>query len=86
MLTQQALRQMERDLAISDPRLNELFLDFARQAGRGTMPPAEKIRTLPRHWPDRLAEILRCAVALLAPASVMCLRGFRRELPWVIPR
>lgn len=86
VLTQHALRQMERDLAASDPRLDELFLDFARQAGQGTMPPAEKIRTLRQGWVERLGEILRCAVTLMALTCEMCLAGFRPGRYWIVPR
>jgi hypothetical protein len=84
-MTWHALRRIERDLADSDPRLNGIFLDFARQAGHGTMPRAEEIRTWPRHWPNRLGEILHCAVALMALACVMCLDGFRPGRSWIVP-
>jgi len=80
-----ALHQMERDLADSDPRLSQLFLDFARQTGRSAMPRTEKIGILPSGWPDRLRESLRCAVALLALACAMCLGGFRPGQPWLVP-
>ena len=42
-----ALRGIARDLADSDPRLDELFFSFTQLAGGGKMPRAEKIRTRP---------------------------------------
>ena len=42
-----ALRDIARDLADSDPRLDELFFSFAQLAGGGKMSRAEKIRTRP---------------------------------------
>ena len=44
---QRALRDIARDLADSDPRLDELFLSFNQLASGGKMPRAEKIRTRP---------------------------------------
>jgi hypothetical protein len=41
-----ALREIERDLADSDPRLDELFLLFTGMARGAKMPGAEKIRTI----------------------------------------
>lgn len=81
-MTRQALRRLERDLADSDPQLNELFLLFAQQAGPGAIPRAEKIRT----WRARLLEIVRWVAALIALTCVLCPTGFRRGLPWAIPR
>lgn len=42
-----ALRDIERDLADSDPPLDELFFSFAQQARGEKMPRTEKIRTKP---------------------------------------
>jgi hypothetical protein len=42
---QRVLRDIARDLADSDPRLDELFLSFNQRASGGKMPRAEKIRT-----------------------------------------
>jgi hypothetical protein len=42
-----ALRGIERDLAASDPRLDELFLLFTGLASGAKIPGAEKIRTMP---------------------------------------
>ena len=42
-----ALRAIARDLADSDPRLDELFFCFAQLARGGKMPRTEKIRTRP---------------------------------------
>ena len=42
-----ALRDIARDLADSDPRLDELFFSFSQLASGGKMPRAEKIRTRP---------------------------------------
>jgi hypothetical protein len=81
-MTGLALRRMERDLAGSDPGLNELFLIFARQAGPGSMPPAEQLKT----WRVRLREIARSVAAFMALTCVLFLIGSRRGLPWVIPR
>ena len=44
---QRALRDIARDLADSDPRLDELFFSVTQLAGGGKMPRAEKIRTRP---------------------------------------
>jgi hypothetical protein len=44
---QRALRDIERDLADSDPRLDELFSSFIQLASGGKMPRAEKIGTRP---------------------------------------
>ena len=49
-----ALREIERDLAASDPRLDELFLSFTRQARGEKIPGAEKIRTMPLRLLARL--------------------------------
>ena len=43
----QALRNIERDLADSDPDLDRLFCCFNRQALGGKMPSTEKIRESP---------------------------------------
>jgi hypothetical protein len=40
-----ALRDIARELADSDPRLDELFFSFSKLASGGKMPRAEKIRT-----------------------------------------
>jgi hypothetical protein len=42
-----ALRDIARDLADSDPRLDELFFSFTQLASGGKMPRVEKIRTRP---------------------------------------
>src|ERR1700760_4711782 len=42
-----ALREIERNLAESDPRLDELFLSFAERAGRAEMPRAQEMRSAP---------------------------------------
>jgi hypothetical protein len=42
-----ALRDIARDLADSDPRLDELFRSFTQRANGGKMPRAEKIRARP---------------------------------------
>ena len=42
-----AFRDIARELADSDPRLDELFLSFNQRASGGKMPRAEKIRTRP---------------------------------------
>ncbi len=55
------LRDIARDLADSDPRLDELFFSFAQLARGGKMPRAEKIRIRPLRliaqmgWRERLA-------------------------------
>ncbi len=49
-----ALREIERDLADSDPRLDELFLLFTRLARGARIPGAEKIRTMPLRLLSRL--------------------------------
>jgi hypothetical protein len=49
-----ALREIERDLADSDPRLDELFLLFTRLASGARIPGAEKIRTMPLRLLSRL--------------------------------
>ena len=43
------LRAIERDLALSDPRLTQLFIAFTLRAGYGygTWPRAERIRARP---------------------------------------
>jgi hypothetical protein len=41
------LGRIERDLADSDPRLDDLFLSFNQRASGGKMPRTEKIRTGP---------------------------------------
>ena len=46
----QALRNIERDLADSDPDLDRLFCCFNRQARGGKMPSTEKIRTGLFQW------------------------------------
>lgn len=50
------------------------------------MPPAEKIRTLRQGWVERLGEILRCAVTLMALTCEMCLAGFRPGRYWIVSR
>ncbi len=42
-----ALGNIERDLADTDPRLDELFFSFNQRASCGKMPRTEKIRTGP---------------------------------------
>ena len=42
-----ALRDIARELADPDPRLDELFSSFTQLARGGKMPRAEKIRTRP---------------------------------------
>ena len=42
-----ALGDIARDLADSDPRLDELFLSFNQRASGGKMPRAERIRAGP---------------------------------------
>ncbi len=53
-----ALRGIERDLAASDPVLDEVFRRFARRAGAYDMPRLERVapwplRMLARLWPGR---------------------------------
>ncbi len=56
------LRDIARDLADSDPHLDELFFSFAQLARGGKMPRAEKIRRIrplrliaQMGWRERLA-------------------------------
>lgn len=49
-----ALRDIERDLAACDPRLDELFWLFTRLARGAKIPAAEKIRTAPLRLLARL--------------------------------
>ena len=49
-----ALRDIERDLAACDPRLDELFWLFTRLARGAKIPAAEKIRTAPLRLLTRL--------------------------------
>jgi hypothetical protein len=49
-----AIREIERDLAASDPRLDELFLSFTRLARGQKIPGGEKIRTMPLRLLARL--------------------------------
>ena len=59
-----ALREIERDLARSDPRLDMVFLSFTGQARGKKMPRAEQIRT---GWLRRLlARLERRAVCFRA--------------------
>lgn len=50
----QALRDIERDLARSDPRLSELFSSFTDRARGQGRPRAEQIRTGPLRLLARL--------------------------------
>ena len=52
-----ALREFERDLADSDPCLNELFSSFTLQGRGQKMPGVEKIRARPV---QRIARAGRC--------------------------
>ena len=52
------LREIEQDLAISDPGLDRFFLSFTLRAGGREMPRAERLkpwpsRMLARLWPGR---------------------------------
>jgi hypothetical protein len=51
-----ALRDIARDLADSDPRLDELFFSFTQLASGGKMPRAEKIRTRPLRLIPRMGQ------------------------------
>jgi hypothetical protein len=53
-IRRRALRGIERDLAASDPRLDELFLLFAGLARGAKILASEKIRTTPRRLLARL--------------------------------
>jgi hypothetical protein len=53
-IRRRALRGIKRDLAASDPRLDELFLLFAGLARGAKIPAAEKIRTTPLRLLARL--------------------------------
>jgi hypothetical protein len=53
-IRRRALRGIERDLAASDPRLDELFLLFAGLARVAKIPAVEKIRTTPLRLLARL--------------------------------
>jgi Protein of unknown function (DUF3040) len=44
------LREMERNLIASDPRLDDFFLSFTLRTRRRKMPRAERIRS----WPFRM--------------------------------
>ena len=68
------LREIERDLAASDPRLDELFFLFTGLARPGKMPAAEKIRTAPFQL-----------LARLGPGADRCRAGENwRAQPWTI--
>jgi hypothetical protein len=57
-LGRRALRSLARDLADSDPRLDDLFFSFNQRACGGKMPRTEKIKT----WPNRLLARIGCRV------------------------
>jgi hypothetical protein len=50
MSRRRALREIEQNLAASDPHLNELLLWFTAQARGEKIPATEKVR----RWPVRL--------------------------------
>jgi hypothetical protein len=59
---QSPLRDITRDLADSDPRLEVLFCSFNLQFSGAKMPRTEKIRTGPRAWIARIGRRM-CPVA-----------------------
>ena len=56
-----ALRDIARDLADSDPRLDELFFSFSQLASGGKTPRAEKIRSTPLRLIARMGQRERLA-------------------------
>jgi hypothetical protein len=52
---QRSLRDIERELAHSEPDLDALFLSFARHVARREVPQLEKMS----HWPPRMLTRLR---------------------------
>lgn len=58
-----ALGDIERDLADSDPRLEELFLSFNERASGRKMPRTEKIRRGPLGFLTRIGDHVRPAPA-----------------------
>jgi hypothetical protein len=58
---QRALADIARDLADSDPRLDELFLSFNQQAYGVKMPTREKIRAGPLGLIARIGRRVRPA-------------------------
>jgi hypothetical protein len=56
-----ALRDIARDLADSDPFLDDLFCSFNERASGGKMPSTEKIRTGPLGLITRLGGRVRPA-------------------------
>jgi len=60
---QRVLAGIGRDLADSDPRLNELFTAFNERAYGGKMPRSEQIRTGPLGLITRLGGRMRPAPA-----------------------
>ena len=50
------LRDIARDLADSDPRLDELFFSFTQLASGGKIPRVEKIRTRPLRLIARMGQ------------------------------
>jgi hypothetical protein len=65
-----ALRDIARDLADSDPRLDELFFSFTQLASGGKMPRTEKIRTRPLRLIPRMGRRERPASDdFLGPAA-----------------
>jgi hypothetical protein len=56
-----ALGRIERDLADSDPRLDDLFFSFNHRARGGKMPRTEKIRTGPLGFLTRIGGHVRPA-------------------------
>jgi hypothetical protein len=56
-----ALRDIARDLADSDPRLDELFFSFTQLASGGKTPRAEKIRSTPLRLIARMGQRERLA-------------------------
>jgi len=56
-----ALREIERGLADSDPRLDELFFSFTQLASGGKTPRAEKIRSTPLQLIARMVQRERLA-------------------------
>jgi hypothetical protein len=60
-LRKRALGDIERDLADTDPRLDDLFFSFNERASGGKMPRAEKIRTGPLGLIARLGGRVRPA-------------------------
>ena len=60
---QRALRDIARELADSDPRLDDLFFSFNLHVSGEEMPPAEKIKTGPRGWIAWIGQRMRPASA-----------------------